>query len=105
MGDTQNDNIYVSSAANSWVIFSRVDTIIAGEGLKRSGNTLNIVSNGVKNHMIPNYELSWLKITNGTNAESVFGLTLQLHLQEGSIGTKLTLFSARLGNVKILQYN
>ena len=51
-GDTNNDYIYHCSTANSWVAFSKPDTIKAGDGLTKSGTTLYIGSGAITSDMI-----------------------------------------------------
>lgn len=51
-GSTNNDHIYVCRAENTWAIFTKPDTILAGSGLTKNGNTISIPTNGVKSTMI-----------------------------------------------------
>lgn len=51
-GDTNNDYIYHCSTENTWVAFSKPDTIKPGAGLSKSGTTLSIANGGITNPMI-----------------------------------------------------
>ena len=60
-GDTNNDYIYHCSTENTWVAFSKPDTIKAGAGLSKSGTTLSIANGGVTNAMIQSNTISLSK--------------------------------------------
>lgn len=63
-GTSQNDYIFVSTTANNWVVFSRVDTVgvITSGGLEKSGNNIGIKANGITDGMVANYALGLSKI-------------------------------------------
>lgn len=67
-GDTQNDYIFTTNIANTWVAFSKVDTVQAGTGLEKVGTTLNIVS--ISNDMLADASVTWAKIANGSALDS-----------------------------------
>jgi hypothetical protein len=60
-GDTNNDYIYHCSTENTWVAFSKPDTIKAGAGLSKSGTTLSIANGGITNAMIQSNTISLSK--------------------------------------------
>lgn len=60
-GNTNNDYIYHCSTENTWVAFSKPDTIKAGAGLTKSGTTLSIANGGITNAMIQSSTISLSK--------------------------------------------
>lgn len=60
-GNTNNDYIYHCASANTWVAFSKPDTIKAGAGLTKSGTTLSIANGGITNAMIESNTISLSK--------------------------------------------
>jgi hypothetical protein len=60
-GNTNNDYIYHCSTENTWVAFSKPDTIKAGAGLSKSGTTLSIADGGITNAMIQSNTISLSK--------------------------------------------
>jgi hypothetical protein len=60
-GNTNNDYIYHCSTENTWVAFSKPDTIKAGAGLTKSGTTLSIANGGITNAMIQDNTISLSK--------------------------------------------
>lgn len=74
-GDTYNDNIFVSSVVNTWSVFARPDTVVAGNGLVRSGNTIAINTSGVTNAMLAgSIEISKLANFSSSDALPSFSL-------------------------------
>jgi hypothetical protein len=53
-GTTNNDTKFYASTDTTWVLFSKTDTITAGAGLTRTGDTVSISNLGVTNAMIAN---------------------------------------------------
>lgn len=68
-GDTQNDYIFVQSEENQWHVFSKPDTIKAGNGLSKSGTTLNIANDGVTNRMLAG-SINWFKLDDQNHTDT-----------------------------------
>lgn len=68
-GSTQNDYIFSTSVTDSWIAFSKVDTINPGTGLEKVGTTLNIKASGVTNAMLAG-SIGWDKLSNTANVET-----------------------------------
>jgi len=51
-GNTNNDYIYHCSTENTWVAFSKPDTVKAGLGLAKSGTTLRVGNDAITNEML-----------------------------------------------------
>lgn len=60
-GDTNNDYIYHCSTENTWVAFSKPDTVKAGSGLEKTGTTLSVAAGGITNSMIQDNTISLVK--------------------------------------------
>jgi len=71
-GDTNNDYIYHCSTENTWVAFSKPDTIKPGSGLSKSGTTLSIASGGITNVMIKDADISLSKLNKWGLDDSYF---------------------------------
>lgn len=69
-GDTQNDYIFVQSEENQWRVFSKPDTIKAGNGLSKSGTTLNIANGGVTSEMLAGH-IAWDKLTHSAHSDKL----------------------------------
>lgn len=68
-GSTYNDWLFVNTNGTTWVEFSKPDTIVAGSGLTRSGNTISISNLGVTAGMLAG-SIGWEKLNTTAIADN-----------------------------------
>jgi hypothetical protein len=51
-GTVNNDSKFYSNATNTWILFSRTDTITASTGLTKVGTDIRVATGGITNAMI-----------------------------------------------------
>jgi hypothetical protein len=57
-GTTQNDWTFQATTATTWVATSKVDTILAGTSLTKSGNTISVANSGITGTQIANTSIN-----------------------------------------------
>lgn len=100
-GTVNNDSTWMIKEENVWLKFSQVDLFIIGEGLTKSGNTVKLANQEIKNiHIANNAAIAVSKLENFASYDQVPNSGLNSADTSASISRHIQNLYSAIANVK-----